>query len=111
MCSKINTTAMPSPFKIKDKSAFPAPAAVYNWRIYGLAMSAAMGSAMFGYDSAFIGGAITLPAFKAEFGLDTGNATQAAALSANIVTPFKLVASLVLSLSHTLPRSSAASTP
>lgn len=80
---------MPTIFSAKDNSAYPAPAAVYNWRIYGLALSAAMGSAMFGYDSAFIGGAITLPAFKAEFGLNSKDSKQASALSANIVSTFQ----------------------
>jgi len=37
-----------------DDSAYPAPAAVYNWGVYALALSASMASAMFEYDSAFI---------------------------------------------------------
>ncbi|XMA12653.1 hypothetical protein WAI453_005444 [Rhynchosporium graminicola] len=41
-------------FSANDQSAFKAPDAVYNWRVYALAVSAAMGSSMFGYDSAFI---------------------------------------------------------
>jgi hypothetical protein len=58
----------------------PAPKAVYNWQIYALPLSAAMGSAMFGYDSAFIGGAITLQSVS-------GN--ELAALKANIVSTFQ----------------------
>jgi MFS family permease len=73
----------------KDLSANPAPAAVYNWRIYCLALSAAMGSAMFGYDSAFIGGTLSLPSFKKEFGLDKVSKKETAALSANIVSTFQ----------------------
>lgn len=43
-------------------------------------------SAMFGYDSAFIGGTLALPSFQKSFGLDTGAAT---ALKANIVSTFQ----------------------
>lgn len=77
------------PFKIKDNSAFPAPNAVYNWRVYALAISASMGSAMFGYDSAFIGGTLALPAFQSRFGLDTDSEEALAALSANVVSTFQ----------------------
>ncbi|KAI0165432.1 general substrate transporter [Hypoxylon sp. FL1284] len=80
---------MPSPFAVKDDSEFPAPGAVYNWRIYALALSAAMGSAMFGYDSAFIGGAITLPSFVARFELGDSSSESSAALSTNIVSIFQ----------------------
>ncbi|KAI1761061.1 general substrate transporter [Hypoxylon sp. FL1150] len=80
---------MPSPFAMKDDSEFPAPRAVYNWRIYALALSASMGSAMFGYDSAFIGGAITLPSFVSRFGLGNSSSELSAALSANIVSTFQ----------------------
>lgn len=80
---------MPSLLKAKDNSAFPAPESVYNWRVYALAISASMGSAMFGYDSAFIGGTITLPAFKSTFGLDGDSKEALASLSANIVSTFQ----------------------
>ncbi|OTB01160.1 hypothetical protein M426DRAFT_64584 [Hypoxylon sp. CI-4A] len=80
---------MPSPFAIQDDSEFPAPSAVYNWRIYALAFCASMGSSMFGYDSAFIGGAITLPSFTSRFGLGNSSSEQSAALSANIVSTFQ----------------------
>lgn len=80
---------MPSLFRIKDNSAFPAPDSVYNWRVYALAISASMGSAMFGYDSAFIGGTITLPSFKSAFRLDGDSAESLASLSANIVSTFQ----------------------
>lgn len=79
-------------------AAFPEPPEAYGWRIYFLALSASFGSAMFGertalfrlsdrlifttgYDVGFIGGAISLPSFKARFGL---NASAATALSSNI---------------------------
>lgn len=80
---------MPRILAARDSSAYPAPAAVYNWRVYTLALSAAMGSAMFGYDSAFIGGAITLPSFESEFGLATASGDKLASLSANIVSTFQ----------------------
>lgn len=80
---------MPNLFSRNDQSAVPAPDAVYNWRIYGLAVSAAMGSAMFGYDSAFIGGTITLPSFQSRFGLASSSGNALAALKANIVSTFQ----------------------
>lgn len=72
----------------RDLSANPAPVEVYNWRVYALAISAAMGSSMFGYDSAFIGGTMSLPAFQARFGLEDADA-DLAALRANIVSTFQ----------------------
>ncbi|XP_014550165.1 hypothetical protein COCVIDRAFT_43213 [Bipolaris victoriae FI3] len=52
-------------------------------------MSAAMGSAMFGYDSAFIGGTMSLPSFKNRFHLSSTNQAELAALKANIVSTFQ----------------------
>jgi MFS family permease len=74
---------------MKDTTANPAPPQVYNRRVYALALSAAMGSAMFGYDSAFIGGALTLPSFRRRFGLDEVGGGELAALKANIVSTFQ----------------------
>ena len=48
-----------------------------------------MGSAMFGYDSAFIGGALTLPSFQTRFGLESVHGTRLANLKANIVSTFQ----------------------
>lgn len=48
-----------------------------------------MGSAMFGYDSAFIGGALTLPSFQKRFGLESAHGTKLANLKANIVSTFQ----------------------
>jgi MFS family permease len=73
----------------KDVSSNPAPREVYNWRIYALAISAAMGSAMFGYDSAFIGGAMSLPSFRNRFHLASAAGHELAALKANIVSTFQ----------------------
>lgn len=80
---------MGNAFAVNDNSAFPAPAAVHNWHIYLLAISASMGSSMFGYDSAFIGGSITLPSFQARFGLASASGNALAALRANIVSTFQ----------------------
>lgn len=73
----------------KDLSSNPAPPEVYNWKIYMLAVSAAMGSSMFGYDSSFIGGTLALPSFRLKFGLAKASATERAALSSHIVSTFQ----------------------
>ena len=44
---------------------------------------------MFGYDSAFIGGALTLPSFQTRFGLESVHGTRLATLKANIVSTFQ----------------------
>ncbi|KAH6866056.1 quinate dehydrogenase [Thelonectria olida] len=44
---------------------------------------------MFGYDSAFIGGTLTLPAFKSRFGPADASGNTAASLSAIIVSTFQ----------------------
>lgn len=44
---------------------------------------------MFGYDSAFIGGALTLPSFQKRFGLESAHGTKLASLQANIVSTFQ----------------------
>jgi MFS family permease len=74
---------------IKDNTSHQAPPQVYNWRVYALAISAAMGSAMFGYDSAFIGGTMSLPSFQSRFGLAEASGDTLAALRANIVSTFQ----------------------
>lgn len=72
-----------------DHTSRPAPPQVYNWRVYALAISAAMGSAMFGYDSAFIGGTMSLPSFQERFGLASASGDALASLKANIVSTFQ----------------------
>lgn len=44
---------------------------------------------MYGYDSAFIGGTLSLPSFKRTFHLDTASASELANLSSNIVSTFQ----------------------
>lgn len=66
--------------RVEDR---PTPPEVYNWRLWALAAIAALNAIMIGYDSAFVGGAITLKGFTNDFGkipLDT---------SANLVTTYQ----------------------
>ncbi|KAK9459827.1 MFS quinate transporter QutD [Lipomyces oligophaga] len=74
----------------QDNTEHPAPPEVYNWRPWVLAISAAMGSAMFGYDTAFIGGLLTLPSFSSRFGLDQVSGNVLAGIEARIVSTFQL---------------------
>jgi len=64
----------------------PAPKEVYNAYVYLVAMVAAMGAFIFGYDLAFIGTTITLKPFLKDFGLTHASATTKDAFSANIVS-------------------------
>lgn len=76
--------------KVEDTSPFPAPAEVYNWRVWAMMLSASMAAGMFGYDGAFIGSTLKLPAFKTAFGLnDAKGAKVLAGLSAHIVSTFQ----------------------
>lgn len=73
----------------KDEAGTSTPKEIYGWRIYFLAFSASWASAMFGYDSAFIGGTLTLPSFKRAYGLDSLSTTELSTLSSNIVATFQ----------------------
>lgn len=66
----------------------PTPPAVYNWRVYVLALVASCGSNMIGYTSAFIGTTITMDSFKKEFGMDTKTTEERNLISENIVSFF-----------------------
>lgn len=48
-----------------------------------------MGSSMFGYDSAFIGGTMSLGSFQERFGLADAEDSALASLRANIVSTFQ----------------------
>ncbi|CAE6451579.1 unnamed protein product [Rhizoctonia solani] len=72
--------------RVEDQST---PREVYNWRPYALALIAGWGGVLFGYDSAFIGGTIELPAFQAQFGLDKLNEDELAFTSSNIVSTYQ----------------------
>ncbi|GAA5861662.1 hypothetical protein JCM1840_005224 [Sporobolomyces johnsonii] len=72
--------------RVEDR---PTPKAVYNWRVYSCAIVAATAAIMIGYDSAFIGTSISLPAFKQEFGLATKTSKEFATISSNIVSTYQ----------------------
>ncbi|CAE7095715.1 unnamed protein product [Rhizoctonia solani] len=74
--------------RVEDR---PTPKEVYSWRPYLLALIAGWGGMLFGYDSAFIGGTIELPAFQAQFGLDKLNEDELAFTSSNIVSTYQAV--------------------
>ncbi|KAJ9495653.1 hypothetical protein H2202_008941 [Exophiala xenobiotica] len=58
------------------------PPEVYNWRVFALAAAACFGGTLFGMDIGIIGGVLTLPDFKKEYGLGKNSAN----LSANLVS-------------------------
>ncbi|KAG9127253.1 hypothetical protein FRC07_015111 [Ceratobasidium sp. 392] len=72
----------------------PTPKEVYtlseaDWRPYVLALVAAWGGVLFGYDSAFIGGTLALPSFASQFGLDKMSALEKTFTSSNIVSTYQ----------------------
>jgi MFS family permease len=67
----------------------PTPKAVYNWRVYACALVASFASCMIGYDSAFIGTTLALPAFATEFGFEKMSATHLALVKSNIVSVYQ----------------------
>lgn len=72
--------------KVEDR---PTPKAVYNWRVYACACVAGSAAIMIGYDSAFIGTTIALPAFRDEFGFESLSKASVNLLSANIVSCYQ----------------------
>ncbi|EHY52824.1 hypothetical protein HRR83_007624 [Exophiala dermatitidis] len=62
------------------------PPEVYNWRVFALAAAACFGGTLFGMDIGIIGGVLTLPDFKDEFGLTHLSKIGASNLSANLVS-------------------------
>ncbi|CAE6540540.1 unnamed protein product [Rhizoctonia solani] len=72
--------------RVEDR---PTPKEVYNWRPYVLALIAGWGGALFGYDSAFIGGTIDLASFQSQFGLDKLSEEELAFTSSNIVSTYQ----------------------
>ncbi|KAI3404175.2 qutD [Candida oxycetoniae] len=69
--------------KIEDR---PTPKEVYNYRVYLTAIMASAAAIIIGYDSGFIGGAVALPAFQKEFGLDV--APNSAYIISNVISVF-----------------------
>ncbi|KAF2729167.1 general substrate transporter [Polyplosphaeria fusca] len=80
---------MKNPFRLKRDPNSNIPNEIYGVRPYILAFSAAWASAMYGYDSAFIGGTMALPSFKSAYGLDDVTKSQLTNLSSNIVSTFQ----------------------
>lgn len=93
-------------FALKTDPGSNIPDEIYGYRPYLLSFSAAwvslhlysvidavanviQASAMYGYDSAFIGGTLGLPSFQRAFGLDQAADDEVAALSSNIVSTFQ----------------------
>lgn len=104
---------MKNPFRIEERPGEEAPREIYGYRPHLLAMSASwasnflhqedkpvmlvtdvllQASALYGYDSAFIGGTLSLPAFQSTFGLAKASASEKASLSSNIVSTYQAVA-------------------
>ncbi|KAH8662141.1 general substrate transporter [Xylariales sp. PMI_506] len=80
---------MRNPFHIDGMEGSDIPREIYGYRPYLVAISAAWASAMYGYDSAFIGGTLALTSFKHAFGLDKVSSAELTALSSNIVSTFQ----------------------
>ncbi|KAH7123318.1 MFS quinate transporter QutD [Dactylonectria estremocensis] len=74
---------------VREDPMDPQPREIYNWRVVAVAIAAAWGSSMFGYDSAFIGGTMALPSFQNAWGLADASEAEHTALSANIVSTFQ----------------------
>ncbi|KAL1872941.1 hypothetical protein Plec18167_006592 [Paecilomyces lecythidis] len=72
--------------KVEDR---PTPPQVYNWKVYFIAAVASAGAASIGYDSAFIGGTIALPAFRDELGFSSMSKAEIDLITANIVSCYQ----------------------
>ena len=67
----------------------PTPKNVYNWRVWVCASIASFASCMIGYDSAFIGTTLALPAFQNEFRFAELSKPKLALVEANIVSVYQ----------------------
>ncbi|GEQ67454.1 hypothetical protein JCM33374_g1119 [Metschnikowia sp. JCM 33374] len=65
------------------------PDEIYNLKIVLVALTAASAAVIIGYDAGFIGGTVSLTAFKQEFGLDKMSVSGAALIEANVVSVFQ----------------------
>lgn len=74
------------PRKVEDR---PTPKEVYNFRTYLFAAIASSGAATIGYDSAFIGGTISLPSFQGEFHFAELSTDARNLVQANIVSCYQ----------------------
>lgn len=71
---------------IRNDAVRQDPPEVYNWRVFALAAAACFGGTLFGMDTGIIGGVLTLPDFKQQFGLAGFSSAASANLSANLVS-------------------------
>lgn len=67
----------------------PTPKEIYNFRTYLFAAISSIGAALIGYDSAFIGGTLTLPSFEDEFQFNRLSTSKVNLISANIVSCYQ----------------------
>ena len=71
---------------VRNEAAKLDPPEIYNWRVFALAAAACFGGTLFGVDTGIIGGVLTMPDFKREFGLSSLDKQAAADLSGHLVT-------------------------
>ncbi|KAH8885273.1 quinate permease [Thozetella sp. PMI_491] len=71
------------------KDDLDTPREVYNWKMYMASICAGFGGALFGYDNAFLGSTLALPAFQTQFGLTGLSTNDVNTLSSNIIITFQ----------------------
>ncbi|KFY31838.1 hypothetical protein V493_00751 [Pseudogymnoascus sp. VKM F-4281 (FW-2241)] len=71
---------------IRNDAMKTDPLEIYGWRVYTLACCASFGALLFGMDSGTIGGVLTMPTFKAKYGIEDLDDKAAADLNSNIVS-------------------------
>ncbi|KEP48041.1 sugar porter (SP) family MFS transporter [Rhizoctonia solani 123E] len=72
--------------RVEDR---PSPKEIYNGRLYLLVLIAGWGGALFGYDSAVVGGLVDLPVFRTQFGLDDMTPKQLEFVGSNIESTYQ----------------------
>ncbi|CAE6534362.1 unnamed protein product [Rhizoctonia solani] len=72
--------------RVEDR---PSPKEIYNRRLYILVLIAGWGGALFGYDSAVVGGLVDLPVFRTQFGLDNVTPKQIEFVGSNIESTYQ----------------------
>ncbi|CAE6409413.1 unnamed protein product [Rhizoctonia solani] len=72
--------------RVEDR---PSPKEIYNKRLYTLILIAGWGGALFGYDSAVVGGLVDLPVFRTQFGLDDMTPKKLEFVGSNIESTYQ----------------------
>ena len=67
----------------------PTPKSVYNWRVYACAAVASFAACLIGYESAFFGTTLALPAFTEEFDFASYDDNDLAVLKQDIVSVYQ----------------------